>query len=266
MENQTIRRPSVLDGLVGSTKASEKSSVADKPGDAEGGMAGELDTRNPADIFKRLAVAPASGDDDGGTGDDDGGDYGYDDAPRNDGRNSAGSAPGSGSRNYSGAKRGPKPGSARKKENINLTNKLLFGIHSALATGFKQPVWLISETESQTLAEAIQNVADQYDIVIDPKTEAWLQLGMALSGVYGPRIAVTVMAQQNKAKQQAPAPVQQEQQRASVVPIRREEKKQDSAAFVDPMTKAKGIAEGFRNPSELFGAGGAGASESGFDG
>lgn len=46
---------------------------------------------------------------------------------------------------------------------------------------------MLSAKESKKLADAIQAVGRQYAIVMTPKQAAWAQLGLAATGIYGPR-------------------------------------------------------------------------------
>jgi hypothetical protein len=46
----------------------------------------------------------------------------------------------------------------------------------------------LDESEARELAKAAAEVQKHYDSVIDPKTLAWVQLGMVAASVYGPRV------------------------------------------------------------------------------
>lgn len=49
------------------------------------------------------------------------------------------------------------------------------------------PELAISEDEAHNLTEAIQNVAQYYDMTADPKAVAWFELIVCLGGIYGTR-------------------------------------------------------------------------------
>lgn len=89
-----------------------------------------------------------------------------------------------------GAKRGPKPKSDKKvytSAEIDIMGKQLVGLHIMIAQISGMPEMSISEQEAGLMAQSIVNVADQYDLAIDGKTGAALQLAMTVAMIYGPR-------------------------------------------------------------------------------
>lgn len=67
-----------------------------------------------------------------------------------------------------------------------------------MATGV-QPLAIDSD-EGKALAEAIANVAAEYEVVVNRKMMAWLGLLATAAGIYGPR-ALTVYAMTRAQKQ-----------------------------------------------------------------
>lgn len=108
-----------------------------------------------------------------------------------------------------GAKRGPKPKAAKKAytaDEIGVMGRQLVGIHVMVAQITRIPEVAISEEEGQLLAQSIVNVADQYDLALDGKTGAALQLFMTAAMIYGPR-AFAVRARAAKAQSENSVPV-----------------------------------------------------------
>lgn len=92
------------------------------------------------------------------------------------------------------------------KTNLRFIEKALSGIHSILAVVSRDDLWELSDDETKMLAEALGNVQDQYDISLDPKTQAWLELAGVASAIYGPRVAAKVLMSARKAKEVEPEP------------------------------------------------------------
>ena len=87
------------------------------------------------------------------------------------------------------------------KTNLGFIEKTLGGIHSILATVSRDDIWELSDDECKMLAQALGNVQDHYNINLDPKTQAWLELMGVASAVYGPRIATKVLMSARKPKE-----------------------------------------------------------------
>lgn len=87
----------------------------------------------------------------------------------------------------------------KSAEEIANLGKQLVGIHqmAAMLTGF--PELAIGEPEGQMLANGIIGIAEQYDLSIDGKTGAALQLFAAAAMVYAPR-AIAINARLKAAK------------------------------------------------------------------
>jgi hypothetical protein len=69
------------------------------------------------------------------------------------------------------------------------------------AAFFKAQHWQMDETEAKEVSRAIVEVQDQYDISIDPKTQAWVNLAFVLGMAYGPRIAASYHLAKQKPKE-----------------------------------------------------------------
>lgn len=67
---------------------------------------------------------------------------------------------------------------------------LLFGLHTMAATLLHEPEFAINADESKVLAEAIEKMANAYNLsaVLSPKTAATVDLCIAVGIVYGPRV------------------------------------------------------------------------------
>ena len=91
-------------------------------------------------------------------------------------------------------RRGRKPGSRNKAKATTDTlaldglKSVLFAIHLSLATVINDSDWAIDESEAERLAKAFENVAAQYNVTMDPRTQAWFNLALAAGSIYGPRV------------------------------------------------------------------------------
>lgn len=101
-----------------------------------------------------------------------------------------GSDPGTGKRR--GRKPGSKNGTTKKsKDGLDISGleKILFSVHLALSAATKVPELRLDQDEARELAKAAANVQSHYEAsIVDPKTMAWIQLGMVAASVYGPRV------------------------------------------------------------------------------
>ena len=66
--------------------------------------------------------------------------------------------------------------------------KQLVGVHVMLAMMTKCPELAISESEASQLSHALAQVAAQYDLVVNPKVVAGVQLFAVAAMIYAPRI------------------------------------------------------------------------------
>jgi len=73
-------------------------------------------------------------------------------------------------------------------------------VHLGIATATKLPELALDSDDEKTLASAVLNVADQFDIRPDPKVEAILGLIVAAGVVYGPKV---VMIRERKKEEKA---------------------------------------------------------------
>lgn len=83
---------------------------------------------------------------------------------------------------------------------ISMMGKQLVGIHIIVSQVTGLPELQISDPEGQALAQSIVNVAEQYNLSIDGKTGAALQLLLTAAMVYGPR-AIAVNKRAKAARQ-----------------------------------------------------------------
>jgi len=106
-----------------------------------------------------------------------------------------------------GEKTPPKKPGRRKKVSDEAKSKLaqqIQGIHLVSSKITGTPELELSEGEAQALAESVLNIASEYDLNLDGKTGAWVQLLGTAAFIYAPRmIAVKrrVIAQQEQAQQ-----------------------------------------------------------------
>lgn len=98
--------------------------------------------------------------------------------------------------------------SKAEKVSIN-ANKLagqIQGLHIIAAKFTGIPILQLDDKEAFALAESIQNLAEQYEIKINPKVAAGLQLLGTAAMIYGPRYLMMVeAAKAYKAQQEAAA-------------------------------------------------------------
>jgi hypothetical protein len=147
---------------------------------------GKVDSFNPADLGR----SDEPGNDDNGNRGTDGGYFDASIHAGPDKRNADGSytlkrgrKPG-GSGNHSGgrARRAPKVESS-----LEGIQGLLIGVHEMLAAVTVSPELTINNGEAVTMSKALKQLADQYDMVIDPKVAAWVNLIGVAGFIYGPR-------------------------------------------------------------------------------
>lgn len=99
------------------------------------------------------------------------------------------------------AKPGKRKAASFDSATIAMMGKQLAGMHQIafMATGIPEVV--ISEAEGIMLAQGICNVCEQYNLSIDGKTGATLQLAFTAAAIYGPR-ALSVRARAMRAQAQ----------------------------------------------------------------
>lgn len=125
-----------------------------------------------------------------------------------------------------------------KKGDISGLEKILLSTHGILAAGFNAQELAITEYEAKELASKIADVQEHYDAIIDPKTEAWLSLGLIVAMVYGPRLISLNNRLNSKASEKNKAEMQEATGEAQ--PQR-------------PAPKPAGKSSAPSTPSELFG-------------
>lgn len=112
-------------------------------------------------------------------------------------------------------RRGRKPGSKNRangdspkaKGNLEGLEMLLLSVHFMGAVILSTPELQLAETEANTLARALSNVAAQYNQDMNPRTLAWVNLAMVSAGFYGARaIAIRNRWAEEKAAKAAQQP------------------------------------------------------------
>lgn len=92
----------------------------------------------------------------------------------------------------SAPRRGRPPKSGTKKvysvDEITLLGKQLVGIHAMASMMTQIPEAAISDPEGLMMAQSIVNLADQYDLELDGKTGAAIQLLATAAMIYAPRV------------------------------------------------------------------------------
>lgn len=74
---------------------------------------------------------------------------------------------------------------------MSFTSATLFSIHQILAA--RVPELAITEDEASKLAEAVNNFQNAFDVKIDPKTQAVINLCLVGGSIYGTR-AIGIVA------------------------------------------------------------------------
>jgi hypothetical protein len=75
-----------------------------------------------------------------------------------------------------------------------------------LASSLSTPELELTEDEAHKVAVASANVAEHYSVSLDPKTAAWIQLGMVCGSVYGSRIVAIYVRRQMESDEQGTPP------------------------------------------------------------
>ena len=118
---------------------------------------------------------------------------------------SAGNGDGDDARTQPKRGRGRPKGSGKKKASPDLDffADMLLGGHAfvAFATGLEEIA--LDEDEAIKLSSASTELAAQYGVEINPKTQAWLRFAGAVSKVYGTR-AMAIFAREKEDKKEEP--------------------------------------------------------------
>lgn len=85
-------------------------------------------------------------------------------------------------------KPGKRPKQSFDRETIGLMGKQLVGLHLVAAMSTGLPEMQLNDAEGLALAQGIIGVCEQYDLSLDGKTGAALQLAMTAGMIYGPRL------------------------------------------------------------------------------
>lgn len=91
-----------------------------------------------------------------------------------------------------GGKNKPRAGSSQASAEIVTANleKVLFNLHKMGAGLLNEPDIAIEKEDAALLAEAVKEIATAYDFtaMMNPKTQAWIDLSIACTAVYGERV------------------------------------------------------------------------------
>jgi hypothetical protein len=86
-----------------------------------------------------------------------------------------------------------------KKLDNSILARQLVGVHAVMATLINEPmVMLDEESEAKPLADAIAEVLTFYDLAIDPKHAALLNLAFVAGAIYVPKIILIKMAKKDR--------------------------------------------------------------------
>lgn len=110
--------------------------------------------------------------------------------------------------------------------NIGMVESTLLSVHAMIAAMAHDPVWELDPSEARKVATAIGDVAPYFDFLnkIDPKLLAMVNLGGALTVVYGPRLVMTTARLREEKRQKAKPVGPQPNERKET---KKEEKKQE---------------------------------------
>jgi hypothetical protein len=87
----------------------------------------------------------------------------------------------------------------KSKNSLEGIERMLYSIHAMGATMLKAPELMLAPEEAQSLAAAIGQVAEHYDLGMSETALAWTNLAMVAGTIYGTR--VFAYAQRTKAEE-----------------------------------------------------------------
>lgn len=91
-----------------------------------------------------------------------------------------------------------------KSSKLDWIEKAIFGIHEVLGTALA-PELKLDHEDSKGIADAIEGIQDAYGIPkLDPKTEALMNLGTVLAGIYGTRAVAIYIRKTTEKPRTAP--------------------------------------------------------------
>lgn len=163
------------------------SGTSDPAGGTDSELVGSASTAG----FLNFGSTAGDGSDTGGNGGGSGGGIGGDDFDPaihvgRDKRNADGSY-----RKRRGRRPSASSGSRKSSNNsasLDALTRTIFIAHLGIATATKTPELALEDKESETLAVAVSNVLEEFDIKPNPKAEAIIGLIIASGSIYGPRI------------------------------------------------------------------------------
>lgn len=78
---------------------------------------------------------------------------------------------------------------------------ILMGLHTMCSAFLKVEELELDQDEAKALSDAVNKVQAEYKMpILDPKTLAWINLGMVAGGVYGPRVAAYSLRKKKERK------------------------------------------------------------------
>lgn len=90
-----------------------------------------------------------------------------------------------------GSKNAPKLTSSIPSPLINGLESILLSVHAMGAAILTAPEWELDKSEAKSLADGINEVGKYYDMTVDPKKMAIINLSVIAGGIYAPRLIAT---------------------------------------------------------------------------
>lgn len=102
-----------------------------------------------------------------------------------------------------GQQAGKSKSQASKKLDVGLFARQIVGAHQMLAVITKNPIWAIDDKAAEALANALMDVMSHHSINVNPATLAYMKLIGIAAAIYGPKIMVVKMQNDQKKKEAA---------------------------------------------------------------
>lgn len=90
--------------------------------------------------------------------------------------------------------------------NVSGIERILFSAHAMLAGICGIPEIAIEQDEAKQISKALAGVSEHYNVSLDPKVQAHIELALVLGNVYGPRVVAYGMRKSMQRHAQSPAP------------------------------------------------------------
>lgn len=145
-----------------------------------------------------------------------------------------------------GSKNGVRTDTSKTPQNIaeNL-ERLLLSVHLIGSTILHTPELALDETEANKLASAIREVSKHYNVVMNPKTLALVELSSVAAMIYGTRAVAIYKRVKDDKKTEPSRPIEI---------VRKKEQVQTAAPATAPQQRtANDTPKRPLNPSDLFG-------------